>query len=433
MSETVAEDGRVTDDKHTEVRGLGTLSPLFRAVGRGYPVLTVLARFPFAMVVVGVLTIVVGVRGSMELGGLTAAMVGVGMVCFGPLIGAAADRFGHRPTLLIFAALNSAALGLLAWIVYSPASISLVMLSAFLIGATVPQTSPMSRTRLVSNINRVIEPERRGATITAALAFESVADEMSFVLGPVVVGLLATMFAPWATVIGAAVLTLVFVTAFALHRTAVSMTTAVERALTLDPARHLLRPSLLIIVLGTFGAGLCFGAMLTSLIAFMQDQGVVEQAGLIYGFMALSSGVCAVAITWLPERFSPQARWLVFSGVTAVGTLLFLTVTSVVGAAIALAIMGAGVGPLLVTLFNLGADRTPQGRSATVMTMINTGIMIGQAVAGAIVGIIAESHGTGVALLSPLLATAVTFTAGLINFAITSRTARSTKAMRTAA
>lgn len=398
--------------------GFGALGPLFAQVGRGYPVLAVVARFPFAMVVVSVLTIVVSVTGSMQLGGITAAMVGLGMVCFGPLIGATADRFGHRPTLLVFAALNSTSLGLLAWIVYTPAPIWATMSCAFLIGGTVPQTSPMSRTRLVGAINRTVPPAQRPRTITAALAFESVADEVSFVLGPVVVGLLATFLTPWAPVAGAAVLTLLFVTAFALHRTAVSSVNAAERASTLDPAGLLFRPSLLIVVVGAIAAGLCFGAMLTSLTSFMNDRGMAGQAGLLYSCMAFSSGLFAVAIIWLPDRLSLQVRWLIFSGVTGAGTLTFLAVDSVLGAALSLLIMGAGVGPLLVTLFSLGTSRTPVGRSATVMTMINSGIMIGQAIAGAIIGIAAESLDTRAALFGPLIATSITFAAGLINLAL---------------
>lgn len=406
---------------HRPDRERGSLGPLFRAIGSGYPLLTILARFPFAMVVVGVLTVVVSVRGSVELGGLAAAMVGVGIACVGPLSGAAADRFGHRPTLLIVTALNSTLLGLFAWIVLTPAPTPLLLLFAFLIGASAPQTSPMSRTRLVSSIDRVIEPGRRSRMIASALTFESVADEVSFALGPVVVGVLATLFPPWAPIVGAALFTLASVTAFAMHRTATSVATGAERAITLEPARNLLKRPLVLVVLGAFGAGLCFGATLTSLVSFMQDRGAVGQAGLIYGFMALSSGISAIAATRLPEGFSLRARWLAATAVTSIGALLFATVQSPISAILGLVIMGAGVGPLLVSLFTLGAARTPMGRSATAMTMINTSILVGQAAAGAVIGAVAGSLGTSTALLGPLLATCITFAVGIANFALGKR------------
>src|SRR5699024_9771633 len=67
---------------------------LLRLAGLPYFLIAFIARLPFAMMVVGVLTVVVSARGSLSLGGLTSAAVGLGTACFGPLLGAAADRFG---------------------------------------------------------------------------------------------------------------------------------------------------------------------------------------------------------------------------------------------------------------------------------------------------------------------------------------------------
>ena len=66
---------------------------LLRIAGFPYFLIAFIARLPFAMMVVGVLTVVVSARGSLSLGGLTSAAVGLGTACFGPLLGAAADRF----------------------------------------------------------------------------------------------------------------------------------------------------------------------------------------------------------------------------------------------------------------------------------------------------------------------------------------------------
>ncbi len=71
---------------------------LLSAVGLGYFPLAFLARLPYAMVVVGVLTLVVAGRESLSLGGLNSAMVGLGTAIFGSFIGAAADRWGGDPS-----------------------------------------------------------------------------------------------------------------------------------------------------------------------------------------------------------------------------------------------------------------------------------------------------------------------------------------------
>jgi MFS family permease len=115
---------------------------LFSAVGRSYFPIAFVARMPFAMIVVGVLTLVVAGRGSLSLGGINSAMVGLGTALFGSFIGAAADRWGQRYVLLIVGILNCLALAFMAWVVFSPLPDIVVFIAAFAIGATSPQVAP---------------------------------------------------------------------------------------------------------------------------------------------------------------------------------------------------------------------------------------------------------------------------------------------------
>ncbi|MBT2474970.1 MFS transporter, partial [Microbacterium sp. ISL-103] len=123
---------------------------LLRIAGLPYFVIAFVAHLPFAMMVVGVLTVVVSARGSLSLGGLTSAAVGLGTACFGPVLGAAADRFGQRTVLLVLAITNGAMLVIFTGVVYAGAADALVLISAFGIGASAPQVAPMSRSRLVT-------------------------------------------------------------------------------------------------------------------------------------------------------------------------------------------------------------------------------------------------------------------------------------------
>ena len=367
------------------------------------------------MMTVGVLTLAVAARGSVEIGGLTSAMIGAGVACFGPLIGAAADRFGQRSTLLAVGAVNSAMLAALAWIAFSPLPAWAMLLASFAVGATAPQTSPMSRTRLVSIIRSELPVPQRPRAVNSALAYESAADEVVFVFGPVVVGLLASAFGAWAPIAGAAVLTLVFVTAFALHRTSAPPKSAAERAATLSPVSELWRPALLLTVFGIFATGLFFGSTLTSLTAFMADRGAADASGLLYGVMGVGSAVLAIGVAWFPARFTPRYRWIVFAVLIVAGGVLLQTVQDVPGMVLALGLMGLGIGPLLVTIYGFGAARTPEGRSATVMTMLGSGIMVGQSLAAAITGIVAQNLGTQAALALPLVSAVLILAAGIAN------------------
>ncbi|WP_315107783.1 MFS transporter [uncultured Microbacterium sp.] len=392
---------------------------LFRLAGLPYFLIAFIARLPFAMMVVGVLTVVVSARESLSLGGLTSAAVGLGTACFGPLLGAAADRFGQRTVLLALAVGNAAMLLLFTAVVYGPAADGFVLLTAIGIGATAPQVAPLSRSRLVTIIGERMPAERRARTVSGTMAYESAADETVFVFGPFLVGVLASALAPWAPLVGAAVLTLVFVGAFALHPSGRHVSQdRTEDGRAPSAVSELFRPQLLIVVLGILGVGIFFGTMLTSLTSFMADLGAPEQAGLLYGVMGVGSALLALGVAWLPARFSLRVRWLVFSGVLLAGSLLLGIVDSPAGMMLALAIMGIGIGPTLVTQYSFGAARSPRGRSATVMTMLGSGVIVGQSIGAAVAGEVAESLGTSAALVLPMIAAGIAFAAGLANWAL---------------
>ena len=398
---------------------------LFRLAGFPYFLIAFIARLPFAMMVVGVLTVVVSARGSLSLGGLTSAAVGLGTACFGPLLGAAADRYGQRTVLLLLAIANGTMMVVFTLVVYGDAVDGLVLLAAAGIGATAPQVSPLSRARLVTMISERMPETRRARTVSGTMAYESAADETVFVFGPFIVGILASLIAPWAPLVGAAVLTIVFVGAFALHPSGrhVAAVRGTDGAAP-SAASELFRPQLVIVVIGILGVGMFFGTMLTSLTSFMADRGASEQAGLLYGVMGVGSAVLALGVAWLPVRFSLRARWLVFSGILFAGSLLLGVVDSPAMMMLALGIMGVGIGPTLVTQYSFGAARSPLGRSATVMTMLGSGIVVGQSIGAAVAGELAENVGTSAALVLPIVAAGVAFAAGLVNWVLSRTRAR---------
>ncbi|MCI1017879.1 MFS transporter [Microbacterium sp. C5A9] len=415
-----------SSQERSDIRTQATDAPsLLRIAGLPYFLIAFVARLPFAMMVVGVLTVVVSARGSLSLGGLTSAAVGLGTACFGPLLGAAADRFGQRTVLLILAIANGAMLVLFTVVVYAGAADALVLISAFGIGATAPQVAPMSRSRLVTMIADRMPEAVRTRTTSGTMAYESAADETVFVFGPFIVGVLASALAPWAPLVGAAVLTVIFVGAFALHPSARAVSAHRDSDGRAPSAvSELFRPRLLIVVVGILGVGMFFGTMLTSLTSFMADRGAPEQAGLLYGVMGVGSAILALGVAWLPARFSLRGRWLVFSGILLAGSLLLLVVDTPATMMLALAIMGIGIGPTLVTQYSFGAARSPLGRSATVMTMLGSGIVVGQSLGAAVAGELAESAGTGSALLLPIIAAGVAFAAGLVNWRLSATASR---------
>lgn len=395
---------------------------LIAHAGRWYFPIAFIARLPFAMMVVGVLTLVVASRDSVALGGVNSAFVGIGSAVFGPMVGAAADRFGQRRVLVPVGLLNAVLLGVLPLVVTGPAPDLAVLAMSFCIGASAPQVAPMSRTRLVAIVRQRMAPERHERVLGGTMAYESAADETVFIIGPFLVGVLASAIAPWVAVAGASALTFVFVTAFALHPTG-RLALGHETDLVQAPARELLRPRLLVVVLGILGVGLFFGSTLTSLTAFMEVHGEASQAGLLYGVMGIGSAGLALGSAAFPRAFRLGWRWLVFGAVLFGGAVLFATVESVLGAALVLGLMGIGIGPTLVSQYSLGSDRSPVGRSATTMTILGSAVIVGQSIASAVTGEVAERFGGAAAMTLPAVAAAVVVVAALGNLVLSRRDA----------
>ncbi|MGY1753786.1 MFS transporter [Blastococcus sp. SYSU D01042] len=394
-----------------------TDSSLLRHAGPTYFPLAFIARLPFAMMVVGVLTLVVAERGSVTLGGLNSAAAGIGTAVAGPLLGAAVDRFGQRRVLVPVGLLNAALLGSFPLVVASRAADAAVLALSVLIGATAPQVAPLSRTRLVALIRRHIPPARQEKTLSGTMAYESAADETVFIVGPFLVGLLASAIAPWVAIVGAAALTFVFVTAFALHPTGKVEPGTHHTDEPQAPARELASARLLTVVVGTLGVGLFFGATLTSLTGFLAADGDGDRAGLLYGVMGIGSAVLALGSAALPQRFTLRARWLTFGSLLLAAAVGYACARSETGLVVALAILGLGIGPTLVTLYSLAAQLSPAGRSATTMTMLGSAVVVGQALASAVVGAVVDQFGIDAGQTAPAVAAALVVAAAVAHTA----------------
>ncbi|MDO7883590.1 MFS transporter [Salinibacterium soli] len=391
---------------------------LLRAVGWSYFPVAFIGRLPFAMTVVGVLTLVATVRESYTEAGLTSAFVGIGSAVCGPFLGALADRLGQRPVLLVAAALNAAALLAITALVYGAVGLPVVLAAAFFVGATSPQLSPMSRTRLVAILGRTLPIERHAKAIAGTMSYESMADELVFVFGPLLVGVLAFLVGPWSPIVIAAVLTLVFVGAFALHPTARVDAVRAGTPAVAAPRSELFRAGILVLAAGTVTVGFFFGAALTSLTAFMGVYAEVSQAGIVYGAMGIGSAAFALGIVLLPERFPYRWRWMLFAVVALAGSAAMPFVQSIPAMVAVLLVTGFGIGPILVTLFSLTSVRSPAGRATTTMTLVSGGVILGQSLSSAITGAVADAAGHSTAFLLVVASTAVLVVLGVVNWAI---------------
>lgn len=394
----------------------GRYGAIFALSGKAFLPVGFLARLPVAMLTVGALTLVSEVSGSYALGGLAAGAVGIGSAIGAPLLGLIADRTGQRPVLLATAVLNPAAILLFLLAAYLPAGSTdaWMLAAAFLMGASCPQVGPLARVRWMAITSR-----RPGRTeLDTAMSYESTADEVSFVLGPALVGLLAAMVAPWLPLVLAAVLTASMVSAFAVHPTVREVRSGAERktagssAEERQPRGAWLRIALP--VLGMVSMGTFFGSTQTSLTAFAGSFGIASAAGLLYAVMGISSAAAALSVAFWPERFGPALRWSACAALMLASTLLLFLPSDVPSMLLALLILGIPVGPTMVSIFGIGAVVAPGHLMGTVMTLLASGIVTGTALGASIAGQLADSSGHSAAFVVPVCAAAVLLVLGLV-------------------
>ncbi|MGW1146716.1 MFS transporter, partial [Streptomyces sp. NPDC002454] len=147
------------------------------------------ARLPFAMLIISIVLLVQHTTDSYGLAGAVSAVTGVSMALFAPLSGTYADRFGQRAVLVPVVLAHTASVVTLTALAWFDAPVWALFVAAVPTGATVPQIGPMVRARWGTKLHG-------SPLMTTAAAFESVTDELTFVLGPLIATALCTSVHP---------------------------------------------------------------------------------------------------------------------------------------------------------------------------------------------------------------------------------------------
>ncbi|WP_148592268.1 MFS transporter [Streptomyces sp. WAC01526] len=374
------------------------------------PVLSFLGRLPTAMCQFGSLLLVAETSGSLATAGLVGGALAAGQTAGGPLLGRLADRHGQRPVVLAACWFDALAVTALVLAALARTGALPLALIALLAGAGVPQIGPLARTRLVALARRARADDR---LVHTALSFEGTLDEVSFVLGPALVGLSATAAHPAVALALAALLLAVCGSAFALHPTAAAVRTTGApsarapvssgpapapdgpraRRSAARPARarmpravHAMRASMAL-------QGALFGACQAGITALTADLHRPAQAGLVYAAMGVMSAVAGLSLALVPARIGLPARWRAAAVALIVLSVPLLFVRSLGALYLAVVVLGAAFAPHLITLFGLTERLVPAGRLAESMAFLTSAIVGGQALSLAVSGRLAEAHG----------------------------------------
>ncbi|MFI8990431.1 MFS transporter [Streptomyces antimycoticus] len=373
------------------------------------------ARQPFAMLTISIVLLLRHTTGSYGLAGAVAAVTGVSMALFAPQSGKLADRHGQSAVLVPGVLLHAAAAALLTALALAHAPLWALIAAAVPTGASVPQVGPMVRARWAAALGDGTAGDGtpggsgprsgRQPLLATAAAFESVTDELTFVIGPVLATGLSTGVHPASGLVAEAVLTLVGGLLFAAQpRTAPPLGAA--RADTRErPASALSIPGVRVLAVAFLGIGSVFGGMQVALTAFAQEHGQPGLNGVLYGVFAagnMLAGVACGAIAW---RTSPRRRLLTsYAALTLVCSTLWAVPAPLPLGGLGL-LAGLCIAPALITGYTLVEALVPATSRTEAFTWLTGSVALGQAAAVTAAGQVADGFGASAAFTVPLVGT----------------------------
>ncbi|AXK37261.1 MFS transporter [Streptomyces armeniacus] len=362
-----------------------------------------MARLPMGMFTVAAVMMIAGSRGSYALAGAVTATGLAATAVVGPLTARLTDRYGQRRVVVpaaCVAALGS--LALVACVRWDAPDWSLF--AAYAATATTPNTGGMARARWA-----YVHRDDAAARHTAN-SFEQAADELCFMLGPVLAALLCTAFFPEAGTLAGAVLLVTGVLLFAAQRRTEPPVAARGTDGGRAPVRLRGMPPLLITFLCT---GAVFGALEVVTLAYADESGHAAAGGPVLALQAAGSAVAGLVFGALRPGGGPVVRRFTVCVAVMAGLMTLPLLASGAAAealagagsgsgnllllAAALLLAGTGTAPTMVTGMTLIQRITPAARLNEGMTLAVTALLGGIAAGSAAGGWAAQHLGGGAA------------------------------------
>ncbi|KLE40027.1 MFS transporter [Serratia ureilytica] len=370
---------------------------LFTAPGsKAFSSAGLIARLPVSMTGIGIITMLSQVRGSYWLAGAVAATFAFSMALLAPQIARAADRFGQRRVLPYATGTSAIALLLLLICTRRQAPDWALFVFAALAGG-MPSISAMVRARWS-------EIYRGTPQLHTAFSFESVLDEVAFIIGPpIAVGLSVSLF-PEAGPLVAALLLVAGVTAFALQKSTqppvYTRNSERQRAI-------LAMPSMQILVLTLIALGTIVGTVDVISVAFAEQQGQPAAASIVLSVYAFGSCLAGLIFGAMKIPVPLPRLFLYAAFATAFTTLPLLWVHHVLTLAAAMFVAGLFFAPTMIIAMGLVENIVPPARLTEGLTWMVTGLGIGVAFGAALAGLAIDAAGITAGF-------GVTLTAGLV-------------------
>jgi MFS family permease len=312
--------------------------------------------------------------GSYGAAGLVLAATSLGQAIAGPLTSRLMGRFGMRPVLITTLAVcvtGVVAIGVL------PLTVPLYMGVGLIVGLSTPPVQPAVRTIYPKMVN--------SRQLTPLFSLDASAQEIIWVVGPVVTTFVATQVGTvWAILLAAVMMVIGgiwFISSPELGRVRIPRS---KRGFGTVLARP---PVLLATVVGFLLIGAC-AAIEAGVVAVFGDDGA--EAGIVLAIFSIGSLGGGLFLGHVPIGPWSTARrmFIVFFG-----TALAAFGMSFPWLSVTLFIAGIGIAPALAVLFAIVSASVKFSDTAEAYGWVGTGQLIGAALGSALAGFLIDGYG----------------------------------------
>lgn len=373
---------------------MGSYSELLKTSGVARIIAAQLtARFPSGMLSLAFLLHVEQQTGSYGAAGLVLAATSIGQAVAGPLTSRLMGRFGMRPVLIITLVICAAAVVAIGVL---PLTVPLYMAVGLVAGLATPPVQPAVRTIYPKMVN--------SRQLTPLFSLDASAQEIIWVVGPVVTTFVATQIGTvWAILLAAAMMVgggIWFISSPELGRVRIPRSKRRFGVVLGRPA------VMLATIVGFLLIGAC-AALEAGVVAVFGHDGA--EAGIVLAIFSVGSLAGGLFLGHVPIGPWSTARrlFIVFAGMALAAFVMdfwWLSVT--------LFVAGIGIAPALAVLFAIVSASVKFSDTAEAYGWVGTGQLIGAALGSAVAGFLIDAYSpqgafvaaAGLALLGMLAA-----------------------------
>jgi MFS family permease len=373
-------------DERTRQSPLRPYAEIFKVPGAWrFSAAGVIGRMPMSMFGLGTVLLISSITGKYGVAGAVSATGALGYALSAPRVARLVDSHGQRRMLLPLVTVFAVSTVALIIAVQLRAPTWVYFVAGALAGTTMPSLGTMVRARwsvLLAGTPR----------LHTAFSFESVADELCFIIGPAAVTLLATQVHPASGVGVAAALCLGGTLWFVAERSTEPTPSRPVSAAAPSPTGPA-APGLIVLVPIYLFLGMMFVSIDLSTVAFAQHFGHKPLAGFILGTYAFGS---ATGGLWYGSRHwrSPgENRFALTLCLTVAGMATFWAMPNLIALTCVIYLCGMTIAPTLITGFSLLEEQAQPARRTEAMSWLSSGIAVGVAAGASVVGFILDAHG----------------------------------------